>query len=570
MVKNKILLYIAATFLIGTTFLSCTDLHEELYDRVTSDNFIQTEEDVHRTFLRAFEHSYWTIQGDPFVLQEDAADQLMTPNRRGDWLNGGVYARLHHHEWRPTDSFFSGAWTAIYQGADYATNSIEDLKAINPSDYGLTDDDVKEMIAELRTLRAWLYLRLFDLFRNIEIVTKIKGKTEGNKQASPKETFSFIERELKEAVPDLLKKGDPGTEQFEGRWTKAAAMALLARLYLNAEVYIDKPMYHECAKIAQDIIDGKYGNYRLEKRWDAIFDYDNNESSAAIFEFPTSFGRTHWQYTSGMYWWMYPYKISDYFGFTEFGDSNPKFSMQPGRDIDSVEYSFDLGKPFIKFQKYSDDVRLKKYKNTGGSTREGMFLYGYLTYNNGQDTLRSSHGYKLYIRDRVGHFLDAKPGEKIADKESDILHADQNSGIDFVKYPFYPDESSHKIESDYVVIRLAEIYYMLAECKFRAGDRAKASKLLNTVRKRYYPKGSSSLYAADGSDLTKQELLDEWGREFLVEERRRTDLIRFGKFTTGTWWDKQPDGSGSDYLKVFPIGKTILDTNPQLDQNPGY
>jgi len=568
MKKNKFLLYLVTGFLISTTFMSCTDLNEELYDTVTSENFIQTKEDVYRTFLRSFEHGYWTIQGDPYLMQELPADQLMTPNRRGDWFDGGRYIRAHNHEWTPQDAYVNGAWTGLYQGIVLATNSLEDIQALNPSNYNMSENEQNQLIAELRTLRAWYYLKLFDFYRNIEIITEVKGETEGKEQASPEEAFAFIETELKEAAPNLLAKGDPGTEQFNGRWTKAGAMALLARLYLNAEVYIGESMYSECAQIARDIIDGEYGNYSIEERWDAPYDYNNDESPETIFAFPGSFGRTHWQYTSGMYWWMGPYNVDKYYGFTEFGGANPRFSMQPGRDVDSVEYSFDLGKPFVKFQKYPDDVRLKKYKNTGESTREGMFLYGYLTYNDGQDTVKASHGYTLYIRDRVGHFLDAEPGEEIADKESNMNHADQNSGIYPVKYPFYSDSSPNKIESDYVEIRLAEIYYMLAECRFREGDKAEASRLLNTVRRRYYPEGSSSLYAEDGSELTEQELLDEWGREFLAEGRRRTDLIRFGKFTTGRWWDKQP--TGSDHVRIFPIGQDILNTNPQLEQNPGY
>lgn len=109
---------------------------------------------------------------------------------------------------------------------------------------------------------------------------------------------------------------------------------------------------------------------------------------------------------------------------------------------------------------------------------------------------------------------------------------------------------------------------MLAECKYRAGDKAGAATLLNAVRKRDYPSNSSSLYKSDGSQLTDQEMLDEWGREFLVEGRRRTDLIRWGVFSTGTWWDKKPDAD--NHTEIFPFGQTTLQLSPQLKQNPGY
>jgi len=165
-------------------------------------------------------------------------------------------------------------------------------------------------------------------------------------------------------------------------------------------------------------------------------------------------------------------------------------------------------------------------------------------------------------------FLDTKPGTAIADKVSNMNHADHNSGVFPVKYPYYPSSDPNKISSAYAEIRLAEIYYSLAECKYRAGDKAKAAELLNAVRKRNYPAGSPSLYNVGGAQLTDQEMLDEWGREFLVESRRRTDLIRWGKFSTGVWWDKQPDPD--NHTEIFPIGQNVLNVSPDLKQNPGY
>jgi hypothetical protein len=136
------------------------------------------------------------------------------------------------------------------------------------------------------------------------------------------------------------------------------------------------------------------------------------------------------------------------------------------------------------------------------------------------------------------------------------------------KYPYYPSDDDNKISSAWAEIRLAEIYYSLAECKYRAGDKAGAAELLNDVRVRNYPAGSPSLYNPDGSQLTDQEMIDEWGREFLAEGRRRTDLIRWGVFNTGTWWDKQPDAD--NHTEIFPIGQNVLNSSPQLKQNPGY
>ncbi|MCC8407846.1 RagB/SusD family nutrient uptake outer membrane protein [Mucilaginibacter sp. UR6-1] len=555
----------------------CTKLDETVYDRVDAGNFLTRRDDVIRDFLRPFEHGYWSIQGnDYYAVTENSTDEIGTYNRQGDWQDGGYYQRMHYHTWTPQDGFTSGVWTNLYQGIVLSTNSLQDMESItDPAKLSITPEELADFKSELRTLRAWFNLRAFDFYRNIQIVTDVKNSTQANPQATPQETFNFIEKELLESLPGLPTRDQLGAKGI-GRWTKAGAASLLVRLYLNAKVYIGVDKFAECEAVCRDIISGKYGSYQLDTRWDAPFDYTNTSlNSEVIYGFPGTLNRTHWQYDGGMFYWGITYDAFLYLGFTDFGRANPRFALQPGRDVDSVEYTHQLGKPFVKFQRYPDDLRLKKYKNLGDSKREGMFLYGYLPYTrtvNGQivnDTVRGNKGpYALFIRDQVGMFLGAKPGTKIADKESNMNHADHNSGVFMVKYPMYPTPDPNRITSAYAEVRLSEIYYSLAECLYRKGDKAGAAAQLNQVRKRNYPANSPSLYTLDGSQLTDQEMLDEWGREFLGENRRRTDLIRWGVFNTGTWWDKKPDAD--DHTIIFPIGRDIMNVNPQMKQNPGY
>lgn len=574
----KIYKLYSSAFLLSVLFNCCTKLDEKVYDKVDATGFLTRRDDVIRDFLRPFEHGYWSIQGnDLYAATENSTDEIGTYNRQGDWQNGGEYQRMHYHTWTSVDGFTSGVWTNFYQGIVLATNSLQDMESItDPVKLGVKSEELTDFKAELRTLRAWFYLRAFDFYRNIEIITDVKNSTQGNPQSTPQETFTYIEKELTEALPGLPIRAQLSNQGI-GRWTKAGAASLLARLYLNAKVYTGTDKFAECEAVCRDIISGKYGSYALDNRWDAPFDYTNAlMPSEVIYGFPGTLARTHWQYDGGMYFNSLTYDAAPlYCGFTDFGQANPRYAMQPGRDVDSVEYSFELGKPFVKFQRYPDDVRLKKYRNLGNSTREGMFLYGYLPFTrnvNGvskADTVRGNKGpYALFIRDQVGMFLDAKPGTKITDKQSNMNHADHNSGIFFVKYPLYPTPDPNRITSAYAEVRLSEIYYTLAECLYRKGDRAGAAGLLNQVRQRNFPAGSPSLYRTDGSQLTDQEMLDEWGREFFGENRRRTDLIRWGVFNTGTWWDKKPDAD--KHTEIFPIGRDILNVNPQLKQNPGY
>ena len=231
--------------------------------------------------------------------------------------------------------------------------------------------------------------------------------------------------------------------------------------------------------------------------------------------------------------------------------------------------------PIQKFKKYPDDERLKLYRNLGNSKREGMFLFGYLEYKDENGATKRVKApevdYELYIRDAVGKFQSTPPNKWLSATSSTLRDGDHNSGWHFVKYPLYSDDDEHQLESDYTEIRLPEIIYSLAECKLRQGKPEEAGKLLNSVRKRNYPAADweDYLYEPEGrAKLDENEMLDEWGREFFAESRRRIDLIRFGKFSSGTWWDKTPDADS--HTEIWPIMRDVLNANHELIQNPGY
>ena len=174
------------------------------------------------------------------------------------------------------------------------------------------------------------------------------------------------------------------------------------------------------------------------------------------------------------------------------------------------------------------------------------------------------------MRDAVGKF-GATDGDKwLANTDSRLENGDDNSGWMFVKYPLYSDNETGQLESDYCEIRLPEIIYSLAECKLRLGDATSAARLLNEVRKRNYPPANwnTALYAPEGTAvLDMKEMLNEWGREFFAEGRRRIDLIRFDKFLNA-WWDK--DADEDNHTLIFPLHRDILGANKHLQQNPGY
>ena len=575
----KLFRYIISAALLGTTLGSCTDLDETLYDQVGTQNYYNTKMDVIRATFRPFEHAFWSIQSR-HVLNELPADQLITPTRDGWWDDSGKWRRLHYHEWDVEDGGDAQTeWNGCFQGIMQCNYVIEDLSKLSAERFGFSQAEFDNLSSQCRVLRAWFYLRLLDAFRNVPLAVSYSDVSQNTEsQVEPKVIYDFIESELKECIPLLVSKDVLGSNaNVQGQWTKAAAASLLVRLYLNSEVYIGEPKYTECAQVAQDILDGKYGQYEVADRWDAAFDWNNETCDEVIFGFPASAGYTYWQYQGDTYWWTTPARARYYLNDSKSkaGDHNTKYAASPSYAPNGTLYNYELGMPIQKFRKYANDVRLKLYRNLGNSKREGMFFFGYLEYKDENGNTKRVKApevdYELYIRDAVGKFQGLAPDRWLTAGSSTLRDGDHNSGWHFAKYPFYSDDDPGQMESDYTEIRLPEIIYSLAECKLRAGKKEEAAELLNSVRRRNYPVDELQqvLYAPEGNaTLNMNEMLDEWGREFFAESRRRIDLIRFGKFCTGTWWDKQPDAD--DHTKIFPIMRPILNSNHNLVQNPGY
>ncbi len=281
----KIFKYIVSTALCAAALTSCTDLDETLYDQVGTQNYYNTKMDVVRATFRPFEHAFWSIQSR-HVLNELSADQLITPTRDGWWDDGGKWRRLHYHEWNVEDGGDAQTeWNGCFQGIMQANYVIEDLNKLSPEKFGFSEAEFDNLKAQCRVLRAWFYIRLLDAFRNVPLAVSFNDVSQNTEtQVEPKVIFDFIESELLETIPMLVEKTSLGSNStIQGQWTKAAAAALLVRLYLNAQVYIGEEKYNECAAIAQKIVEGEYGKYEIADRWDAAFDWDNDNCDEVIF-----------------------------------------------------------------------------------------------------------------------------------------------------------------------------------------------------------------------------------------------------------------------------------------------
>lgn len=569
---------VAATVLAS----SCTDLSENVYDQVMSKNYYNTKNDIIQAVFRPFEHAYCS-EYDFYEREELTADQFITPTRGTWWYDGGKWETLHRHAWTSIDEGWSwtGNWNSCYTGIGQCNLVLDDLSNLDPAEFGLSAEEFDGFRGQLRTMRAYLYIRLLNDYRNC-VLTKtsdagVNNLPDNRKQVTPQVLFNFIESELKTSVDVLpVKTGTNGPGNSQGSFTKGAAAALLVRLYLNAEKWIGTDHYQDVITWCQRIRKGEFGQYTLAENWWEPFDWNNETCNEVIFGYPASYGTTSWHMQNSprtFYGRTLPYGSANYLDVEGNGERNPKYALSPSYDNSNPRqlFGYKLGTPVQKFRKYTGDKRLKQYKNTSVNTREGMFFLEGKIPNKSGYAKDPDNKYELYLRDQVGQFLGTAEEGIISGKgkESKLGNGDFNSGLYCVKYPFYSFTGGYYIESDMTIIRYSEIYYSEAEALLRTGQADEAGKLLNEVRKRNYETFDSSIaYEPEGSiKLNLDEMLDEWGREFIQEGRRRTDLIRFGRFQE-EWWDKPKDTDS--HFELYPISRQALQQNRYLKQNPGY
>ena len=585
MKTGKYICLCAALLLLGAA--ACTNLDEKVYSSVMSENYYQNKDDIIRAVFRPFEHVYCMTYARA-RRGEIVSDQVITPTRGSWWYDAGKWEKYHRHQYDDISAStdWTGGWTDWYTGIGQCNLVLDDLGRLDPADFGLSREEFDAFVAQLRCMRAYCYFQLIDFYGDCILTTTADAaeneKPENRTRRPRKEVFQFVESEFKDfCLQNLpMKVGSNGPGIHQGEFTKGAAAAMLVKLYLNAEQWTGTPMYEECIAMARRITGGEFGSYTLAENWWEPFDWDNENCNEVIFGFPASYGTTSWhmQNSSRTYYGRtLPYGCEQYLDIAGNGARNPQFALSPSFDNESPrqELPYRLGKVTRLFEKYPGDLRYKQYKNLTNNSREGMFFLEGKIPNKSTSTgwaRNPDNQYDLYLRDQVGLFLRTAEAGTIAagyDKTSTMGNGDFNSGLYAVKYPFYSYTGGYYIETDYTDIRLAEVIYSEAEALLRLGDATEAGRLLNSVRKRNYAEWTAGIaYEPEGIvQLDLDEMLDEWGREFLEESHRRTDLIRFGRFQEA-WWDKPADAD--KHYELFPLSDEALFQNPYLTQNPGY
>ena len=542
---------------------SC-DLDEKFYSEVTPDTFFTSPESTYAVLCRPFTHWKWYIGADRWYLQELTTDEMVCPKRGSDWYNSGEYYRLHYHTWSPDDRFVVNTYDGTTGGISRALEAKSDLQGVDYNAIGLNDAVKADHINQLNAITAYFYMRGLDYFGGMPIYYSVDDDLCARSTA--RETYAHIETLLKDAIPALSKKTTLGASE-DGYLKQAAAAALLAQLYFNAVAYIGEEHFDECAEICRDIIGGVYGTYELDKTWYGPHCFDNNTSPEVIWTVPSENSKVEWNW---YFKYFYHYSSYEYFGIETAGYNG--FMLTPSLDPQGRYYTqWKLGNPYQKFN--DKDLRKKPYRYLGSRKYEGMFLVGDQTNPNNpsQQCLgqKEYSGKVINLVDQVARFSEV--GTKynsVAELTSTMADGEENSGVRLVKAP-QPnlDDKLLRWNPDCPVIRLSEIYYMLAECELRAGDKKTAAGLINQVRGRNF-EGGADPNPVTADNLDEYRMLDEWMIEFLGEGRRRTDLIRWDKFVTESWWDHTPLNDKNKNL--FPIPNSAISANNLIEQNPGY
>ena len=542
---------------------SC-DLDEKFYSEVTPDTFFTSPESTYAVLCRPFTHWKWYIGADRWYLQELTTDEMVCPKRGSDWYNSGEYYRLHYHTWSPDDRFVVNTYDGTTGGISRALEAKSDLQGVDYNAIGLNDAVKADHINQLNAITAYFYMRGLDYFGGMPIYYSVDDDLCARSTA--RETYAHIETLLKDAIPALSKKTTLGASE-DGYIKQAAAAALLAQLYFNAVAYIGEEHFDECAEICRDIIGGVYGTYELDKTWYGPHCFDNNTSPEVIWTVLSENSKVEWNW---YFKYFYHYSSYEYFGIETAGYNG--FMLTPSLDPQGRYYTqWKLGNPYQKFN--DKDLRKKPYRYLGSRKYEGMFLVGDQTNPNNpsQQCLgqKEYSGKVINLVDQVARFSEV--GTKynsVAELTSTMADGEENSGVRLVKAP-QPnlDDKLLRWNPDCPVIRLSEIYYMLAECELRAGDKKTAAGLINQVRGRNF-EGGADPNPVTADNLDEYRMLDEWMIEFLGEGRRRTDLIRWDKFVTESWWDHTPLNDKNKNL--FPIPNSAISANNLIEQNPGY
>jgi len=576
--KNKlklIFLLLPAMFMV-----SCVDLDEVIFDELTPEQ-AQADPNIIYVILRGSPVQPFTYPGSEFVwFIQTSTDEVAVPIKwGGHWKDDYIYRQMQHHTWDAHNNILLSAWNYCYNIIGVCNAELRRKERYNA-----------HQLAQIRLVRAYAYWKAMDLFGNIPIVREHHtGSMPRN--STREEVFRFIESELNDTIMNHLR-----CRRTSEIWNQAILNTLRARLYLNANVYLGLDNESEEYRAYLEKVIAAANNVINSNRF-SVSDYfrsffkDNDlleNSTDIIASIPYSY------LTLGNYLQMlgFPGGANHGLGVVIMSNSVNGPVVNPGKTADDPNALFNLfdthdirrlsmiGTPIryrFNFDGTPTDPSHPLFNtivNLGGGINPiisppllftPFFTTGFADWNGSADNSRALN-----------------PG----------------LGARMMKYEMSANQA-WEMTNDLVIMRFTEVLYMKAEALIRLGRGGEAMPIFQQVLSHrgysganigyedgdIYPHLAISkrgpLFATmpltampnaraglgDAIQPTLEFMEREWRREFAFENRRRTDMIRFGSFF-GTWGLKPTPSP--QYRAIFPIPAEAMRRNPNLIQNPGY
>lgn len=515
----KKILIIICTAITGFMAVGCTNLKEEVLNEKDDSGIVSDENSAQMLIAPAYAYLRdLQSRSGVWLVLESVTDEMLFPTRGTDWNNAN-YRTLYTHEYDSKNTYIRNTWNSFMIGITKCNTALQYLGKLNQT------DEVKSYQNEARFIRALCMYHLMDCFGKFPM----RESSEIDYAKKPvilerPQAIERIEKELKEIIPLLKQKG----EVPYGRITRAAAQTLLAKLYLNNQVYTGT---------APGFTDGK-------GRWTetiALCDEIINSGKYALAD---------------DFWKLYLAFNEDYSNRTE--TILPIiYDMKAGlKGIDWINITLHYKQTFGAF---------KGMWNGCCTTPDFLATWDPTDTRYQDNRLKDQIGFNLGIL--VGQQYDAS-GQKLKDRtgadliytpEFSVQNSTEAQGARVVKYA--PDPAStygNKSENDFQYYRLADIYLMRAEAKLRSGDKAGALTDINTLR----TKRNVKTYTA--AELTLEKIYNERGYEFYWDgPNRRNDMVRFDKYCPARY--EKP--ASEPYRILLPIPISAMEANDELTQN---
>ncbi|MET0945300.1 MAG: RagB/SusD family nutrient uptake outer membrane protein [Flavobacterium sp.] len=566
---------------------SCTDLDEVVLDEVLGDNASNPAGALAAAYDRLGDGTF-TDHGAVFSLQEYTTDEAILPTRGSDWGDGGKWRDMHEFTWKSDNAVVGNNWNLLTNGITRSLTAVQSIEESSIPQKTL-------FLAEAKALLAYYMYTTLDLY----------GQTPYRDPMNPKAPLQILKADtqidklitdVEALIPDLAPMGEQQTHH--GRFTKEAAYAFLANMYLNRAVFKDRYNASSGFNFNEAAVSGggtdmdrviyytslliNSGKYSLESDYFKNFARDNENGKELIFAISQKIDYIRNGSNSFAYVSMERNQRTsaanrgtnaacttpEFYATWDGNHEDPRFQqhyqyadgtwfMNDGTDVsvpatDIVPKSANL--PWFHFNR---------------GIQAGL-QYGPILLPSGSlemigNRIKVS---PLYMEKSTTTRMDFTPSLTFKNPAQAVFAQNEiNQGARVFKYEFDPEGGNGNSNVDISLFRLGGIYTMRAEAYFRKGSTGLAMEDLNKLRT---SRKRESLYAsAPGKALTSldaEQLYKEIGFELYWELYRRPQMIRFGKFDLpGT-----AKAASQPFRRVFPIPQSTIDVTKEFTQNQGY